>query len=178
MAQTHVRGEDNKQSSKRKVAKEGKEIQVKTKKGKVESEKEYSCPTCQGDASEGVVECCRCERWYHFACAGLEDRVDLLENVDWDCVECEADTALFRTADEEFMADSLLHATNPRRRDVPPNGDGRQGARTETISTAPGMNHDAKGVTHDVNDHTDTNQHSGVAEQNTDDKGNGGHTCL
>ena len=143
--------EENSKDSKPKITKVSKKRQGRTGTEKEQGKsKEYICPTCQGDANEGVVECCKCERWCHFACAGLEDMVNSLEHMDWDCVECETEITLFKTADEVFVTDGLMHATGTHMGDGATKGDEQQSMRAETISKSRAVNNDGRGVMHDA----------------------------
>ncbi|XP_062705726.1 uncharacterized protein LOC134287612 [Aedes albopictus] len=44
-----------------------------------------TCKTCQGPDTEDMVQCDRCDGWYHFSCVGVSEEV---ADKSWSCTNC------------------------------------------------------------------------------------------
>ncbi|XP_062711977.1 uncharacterized protein LOC134289698 [Aedes albopictus] len=45
----------------------------------------HTCKTCRGPDSEHMVQCDRCDGWYHFSCVGVSEEV---ADKSWSCTNC------------------------------------------------------------------------------------------
>ena len=82
---------------------EQRRLDERHKEGEEQGE-EYVCPACLKSANYLVVECGKCEKWYHFTCVGLEDQRDTLHEIEWACEAC---AKIGNLSDEDVFVDSV-----------------------------------------------------------------------
>lgn len=75
-----------------------------------------SCPVCEVDSDEPMIECSTCLQWIHFRCANLSNtKVKKIGDDDWYCASClvvEPDaTSIEKQPDIESAADCIARLT-------------------------------------------------------------------
>jgi len=77
---------------------------------------------CRGRVDGRVLQCNRCQAWYHPQCIGITESVDELEKDPWYCDDCvvEMDESVVASADEIVMENSDVFSSNPTSSSTPP----------------------------------------------------------
>ena len=65
---------------------------------------EFICSVCLESANTDVVECGKCQKWYHITCVSLEDVRHELHEMEWACEAC---TRVENTSDDDVFVDSM-----------------------------------------------------------------------
>lgn len=50
---------------------------------------DWMCGICKTDEDKQIIQCNKCEDWYHMECARVSK--DAVENIDWYCPKCTED---------------------------------------------------------------------------------------
>ncbi|XP_062703751.1 uncharacterized protein LOC134286189 [Aedes albopictus] len=64
----------------------------------------HTCKTCRGPDTEDMVQCDRCDGWFHFSCVGVSEEV---ADKSWSCTNCVTAKWIQRT--KTALEESALH---------------------------------------------------------------------
>ncbi|XP_029719372.1 uncharacterized protein LOC109412164 [Aedes albopictus] len=64
----------------------------------------HTCKTCRGPDTEDMVQCDRCDGWFHFSCVGVSEEVT---DKSWSCTNCVTAKWIQRT--KTALEESALH---------------------------------------------------------------------